>query len=240
MHVAICKDDVADRKQLERLMGRESLRRTEEKGALYVDSFGNVDRLLSNPLVYDVFFIDICHTTGVSSLEVVHSLIKKGVTATFVLICSNIDYRKQDFPEKVIFMNYPVKPEELMAALDEAQERLKDVIPPIELREDCADISYVDEDEIIYAREKMDFTYVTLTRNREMRLRLSATTLFAEIEKRHPCFILPNRKYILNCHHIQSFGLFGKAVMVDGAHFHIPKRIIDYAKNMQENTQETD
>ncbi len=38
MHLAICDDHMADRKQMERLLGRESDRRMNTTGVLYVDS----------------------------------------------------------------------------------------------------------------------------------------------------------------------------------------------------------
>ena len=39
MHLAVCDDNIADRKQMERLLGRESDRRLNTTGVLYVDSF---------------------------------------------------------------------------------------------------------------------------------------------------------------------------------------------------------
>ena len=46
MHIAIVEDNIADRHQTERLLGREvDRRRTEEEG-YYVDSFGSADAVL--------------------------------------------------------------------------------------------------------------------------------------------------------------------------------------------------
>lgn len=57
MHIALCDDNVADRKQFERLTKRESDRRAARDGILYVDSFGNAEALLHNPMQYDVFML---------------------------------------------------------------------------------------------------------------------------------------------------------------------------------------
>ena len=38
MHIALCDDNVADRKQFERLVKRESDRRAADEGILFVDS----------------------------------------------------------------------------------------------------------------------------------------------------------------------------------------------------------
>ena len=59
MHLAVCDDNIADRKQTERLLGRESDRRSNTTGVLYVDSFGNRNAILSTPMIYDGLFMDM-------------------------------------------------------------------------------------------------------------------------------------------------------------------------------------
>ena len=62
MHIAIVEDNIADRHQTERLLGREvDRRRTAEEG-YYVDSFGSADAVLPCPTTYDIFFLDMQHT----------------------------------------------------------------------------------------------------------------------------------------------------------------------------------
>ena len=58
MHIAICDDNIADRKQLERLLKRESDKRAGTTGSFYTDSFGNCEILAINNMLYDLFFID--------------------------------------------------------------------------------------------------------------------------------------------------------------------------------------
>ena len=53
MHLAVCDDNIADRKQMERLLGRESDRRLNTTGILYMDSFGNKEAILTTPMIYD-------------------------------------------------------------------------------------------------------------------------------------------------------------------------------------------
>ena len=69
MHLAICDDHIADRKQMERLLGRESDRRLNTTGVLYVDSFGNRDAILTTPMIYDGLFIDMTEETQPESLS---------------------------------------------------------------------------------------------------------------------------------------------------------------------------
>ena len=49
MHVAICDDNVADRKHLERLLSRESDKRAGTTNILYIDSYGDKDYFLKKP-----------------------------------------------------------------------------------------------------------------------------------------------------------------------------------------------
>ena len=59
MHIAVCDDNIADRKQMERLLGRASDRRLHTTGVLYIDSYGNVEAVMRSPMLYDAFFIDM-------------------------------------------------------------------------------------------------------------------------------------------------------------------------------------
>ena len=117
MHIALCDDNVADRKQFERLMKRESDRRAATDGILYVDSFGSPEALLTNPMQYDVFYIDLCHTEGTSGADVVSALLKKGVNAPMVLCCSEINYRVLNLPDNCFFLDKPIRVSELSASV---------------------------------------------------------------------------------------------------------------------------
>ena len=57
MHIAICDDNVADRKHLERLLSRESDKRAGTPNILYVDSYGDKDKFLQNPLKYNLISV---------------------------------------------------------------------------------------------------------------------------------------------------------------------------------------
>ena len=49
MHIAVMDDNIADRKQLERLLDRESDRRIQTTGNLYIDSFVALESLFIAP-----------------------------------------------------------------------------------------------------------------------------------------------------------------------------------------------
>ena len=44
---------------MERLLGRESDRRMNTTGVLYVDSFGSKESILVTPMIYDAIFMDM-------------------------------------------------------------------------------------------------------------------------------------------------------------------------------------
>ncbi len=152
MHIAICDDNIADRKQSERLLGREADRRRNDREAIYIDSYGNTAALLHSPMIYNMFLIDY-HSEGKTSLDVIRALREAGVVAPiWVLGSSEPDfleaYKKESF-EDVFYMAKPIVREDLTAAVDKAYEFAALVKPPIEVR-GLDDTIYIDADELLY------------------------------------------------------------------------------------------
>ena len=162
MHIAICDDNVADRKQLERLLKREGDSRALQTEGFYVDSYGHMEALLKSPMLYDLFFIDMCfgESTGI---DVVHKLIGIGVNAPIILCSSRIYYPDYSFPENILFLDKPIKKEELTVAIDHAITVKASAIPHIELREESGEYCYVTEPEILYAVSQGAYLKITLT-----------------------------------------------------------------------------
>lgn len=235
MHIAVCDDNVADRKQLERLLKRESDRRTATTGVLYTDSFGNASALLANPMQYDAFYIDMCHTEGISGMDVVSGLTAQGVNAPIIMCCSDTNYRQLDFPSNVIFLDKPIKADELTASIDHALEIKSHALPLIELREESCTL-YVTEPDIAYAVEDGRIVYVHLTDGRIIEASTSAMNLFTQLDN-HPSFFAPSKKIIINGRYISKLG-FHKAIMMDGTVFKIPRVCMEYAKYAFENFRE--
>lgn len=227
MHIAICDDNVADRKQLERLLKRESDRRSRTTGILYADSFGNAPALLSNPMQYDVFYIDMCRTEGVCGLDVVNGLLAKGVNAPIVMCCSLVNYRELELPSNVIFLDKPIRTEELSRSIDHALSIKSEAPSLIELRED-KDTYYVTEPDIVYAVEEGMYVKVTLTDGRKINVVSTAMNLFSQIEM-YASFFAPSQKIIVNGRHIGSLGL-RKIIMKDGSVFKTSGKCMQYAR----------
>lgn len=229
MHIALCDDNVADRKQFERLVKRESDRRAAKDGILFVDSFGNADSLLTNPMQYDVFYIDMCRTPGITGADVVNALSDKGVNAPIVMCCSSVNYREQSFPKNVLFLDKPIKAGELTASIDHALKIMEQAAPLIELRLEKK-THYLTEPDIMYAAERGRMLEVFLQDGRTLTILDNAQNLFSQLEG-FPVFFSPGLKVILNGRYIEKLG-FGKAVMTDGKSFHVSHSCMPYAKKL--------
>ena len=89
MHIAVCDDNVADRKQMERLLTREGDKRRGLVSGLYVDSFGSSASLLYTPMDYDVYFLDF-NSENTTGIDIVKALIEGGKRSIFVLCCGKV------------------------------------------------------------------------------------------------------------------------------------------------------
>lgn len=154
MHIAICDDNIADRKQLERLLKRESDKRMSTTGLFYADSFGSSEILSKNHMQYDLFFIDMV-TEEPDGLTFALELVRSGVHAPIVLCSSRINYPDKasglsSCPDNLMYLEKPIKTAELSKMLDIAIAQQAEKIPTIELRSET-DTYYVTEDDIVYA-----------------------------------------------------------------------------------------
>lgn len=236
MHVAVCDDNVADRKQMERLLVRESDRRSRETGLLYTDSFGNASALLHNPMQYDIFFLDICRTEGVTVQEIVAGLLAAGVKVPIYLCCSRIDYRQYTFPENVFFINKAIRAAELTLAIDRGAEYKQNAVPLLELRLENETL-YVTEAEILYAiAQDGKHVAVTLTDQRRVLMTTSIENLYGQWEKQET-IVNPSRKLILNARHVASRSPL-KVTMTDGATFAAGGKYQRYIAYIQEKLSE--
>ena len=149
MHIAICDDNVADRKHLERLLSRESDKRAGTPNILYVDSYGDKDHFLRNPLKYDMIFMDMTSTPTVAK-EIIQQLTSMGSDAPLILYSSKIDYTAFDnLPETVVHMKKPYIPDTLPELLKLGDTHVHGNVETIPIP--CEDgIHYVPKNDILY------------------------------------------------------------------------------------------
>lgn len=204
MHIAICDDNVADRKQMERLLNRASDRRIHTTGVFYIDSYGNVDAVMRSPMLYDAFFIDM--TTGpVNGFVLARQLIDAGVIAPIILCISTINYRdiidaaieklpkdavelsdheilRKQLQTQILFLDKPILVADLEEKLDYAIDIKRNAIPTIELRSDDETI-YVYEEEIICGVKEGNYTNVMLTQGRSINLLSQPANFYTQVRQ---------------------------------------------------------
>lgn len=149
MHIAICDDNVADRKHLERLLSRESAKRAGTPNVLYVHSYGDQVHFLRNPLRYDLIFLDMT-ATPTATEEIIKKLVQMGLNAPLILYSSKIDYTLlTNLPENVVHMQKPYIQSHLPKLLKLGDARACKNIDTIAIP--CDDgIQYIPKDNICY------------------------------------------------------------------------------------------
>ena len=210
MHIAICDDNIADRKQLERLLKRESDTRSGTIGPLYTDSFGNCEVLAKNNMLYDLFFIDMVNEEP-DGLTFALSLVKSGVHVPIVLCSSKIDYPAKasslpDCPDNLIYLEKPIKTAELSDVLDRAVILLAEKIPTIELRSET-DTYYVAEDDIVYGITMGRYVHVFLKDGTEVPILTTMFNFFDEISM-FTHMVLLNERAMFNISYMEHFSPF--------------------------------
>ncbi len=239
MHIAVCDDNVADRKQFERLIRREADRRAADEVVLFANFFGNANALLSNPMQYDIFYIDLCQTPETDAAEVVRALVKKGIQVPVVMCCSGINYHLLSLPGEILFLDKPIRPEELSSTLDRALEVSVHAASRIELRDEN-NTYYVTEDEILYAIQDGLLIDIFLSDGRVIHTLDNAINLFSQLET-FPSFLVPTPKVLINGRHISGFK-FHRVIMSDGRVLKIASECLPYAREMYSiyhNTEDT-
>ncbi len=259
MHIAICDDNIADRKQMERLLGRAADRRKTDAEGFYIDSFGNVEAVMHAPMLYDVFFIDM--TTGpVNGFQLARSLIDGGATSPIVLCISTIDYRaiiesaiekeptdreekanheilRRQLQTQIQFLDKPIKVEELEKALDDATVKKEAAIPTIELRGE-EETLYVYEDEIMYAKRQSQYVHVTLTEGREIKMLSTMRNFYAHLVE-FPHFMPISEHTLVNVLFIEKIAML-KLHMTDGTVLSASPFEMKYIKEAREQVKNTE
>ena len=150
MHVAICDDNVADRRHMERLLSRESDKRAGTPNILYIDSYGNKDHFLRTPLKYNLVFMDMTSREGLVR-EILTGLEDLGFHAPLVLYSSTIDYTAiPNLPSYVVHAKKPYLPEQLPEFLRLGDRNVLENVVTIQIHQKSV-LQHVPKNEIMYA-----------------------------------------------------------------------------------------
>lgn len=209
MHVAICDDNIADRKQMERLLGRLSDRLAAESEPLYVDSFGNPEALLAAQLHYGVYFIDLTNSQlngqKITGYEMAQRLMESGIESTFYLCCGQIDYRLCKLQSHMFCISKPIENAALAEAVQNALKEAAEMIPHITLHGVADGTHYVKMQDIVYCRQDKDnHTTLFLTDGSTLRVGDNVYNLFLNLESQYPCLHALSGRLLVNRQHLSS------------------------------------
>lgn len=210
MHIAICDDNIADRKQMERLLSRESDKRKTDTGVFYTRSFGNSAALSRSPMQYNLIFIDIVGEKP-DGYTFALELIQAGVTAPIVLCLSAIDYRRhhqatEHPPANISFLEKPVKVAALSALIDHALTLQADIPPTIELRTDW-ETCYLKEQDIVCGYGNGGFVEVVLANGRTLIVTDTLLNLYGQLLP-YASFMIISKKAFINVDYIDKYTFF--------------------------------
>ncbi len=203
IYIAICDNNIADRKQLERLLEREKDKRLRENyDVLYIDSFGSEDALMTTPVKYDIFFVDL--TKGASNgMDIAKKIRARGIGSPIVLCESTVSYNSYvNAPEDIIYIEKPVNPGQISHLIDVAGEWVKKKSPLIEVR--CKDSTrFIRHDELVRAYPLGKFSTRLCLSGQEFIDMADSISSLSKQCRTYNCFIYC-KKEIVNIYHIRS------------------------------------
>ena len=203
MYIAIVADNIADRKQTERLLGRANDVLANETGTLYIDSYGDAQSLMRAPMKYELFFLDIygAEDHGRSVIDALKSANVPGKIA--LVLPEDIPFSYQNAIEGLLTIQKPLIATTLHQLIKDAhKEQIQTVVPKVEIRSEN-ETYYVPLEQIIYAQEINHFVYVHLDNG-------STLTILGEIRdfyrwvNNHKEFVHIKKDTVLNLNHVIS------------------------------------
>ena len=203
MYIAVLADNIADRKQTERLLGRANDVLANETGTLYIDSYGDAQSLMRAPMKYELFFLDIygAEDHGRSVIDALKSANVPGKIA--LVLPEDIPFSYQNAIEGLLTIQKPLIATTLHQLIKDAhKEQMQTVVPKVEIRSEN-ETYYVPLEQIIYAQEINHFVYVHLDNG-------STLTILGEIRdfyrwvNNHKEFVRIKKDTVLNLNHVIS------------------------------------
>lgn len=218
LYIALCDTNFADRKQMERLLDRESDKRLNSC-VFYMDTFGSKDALLNNPRVYDAYFLDIPNEEY-SAYDLAKGIQAKGILSPIIFCNSSMDYKEcGELLPNTVFLNKPILVADLSLILDEIIiQKQEQYIPTVEVRT-ATEVLYLTEKEILYCENKRNSHKVKIhhTNGSIIEIENFIANFYTELIPLETFFML-NKNIVLNTRYIQKIGLF-KVTLTNGISF---------------------
>ena len=218
MHIAVCDDDIAQRKQTERLLGREADKWIKNGDPVYTYSYGSEESLLANLMQFDAILLDLTQSGDITVKKAIEDLRNNG-SASLMVVCHEGLTEDPELPEDTMFLPKPIKTDELHKMMEIIKASEGEHTPLIELRGEHETL-YVKEEEIIRAEQDGRFVEVLLTGDRHVRMTGFVYNFFDEIKERHRTFAMAGKTSIINIRYVSSYKL-GNVVMNDGKKYFV-------------------
>lgn len=203
MYIAVIADNVADRKQLERLLGRANTALCSETGTLYAEAFGDLESLLCAPMKYELFIVDI--TLGEDRSKAVIERLKASGVPGQIAVChpEGAPFSWRDAIDGLHFLQKPVLTPPLhQLILNAHKAHLATSVPTIEIRAE-SETHYVPLDKILYAKGLSHLVYVHLEDGTVLSM-LGEIGDFYHWVDNHPEFFFVKKDTVLNKNHVLS------------------------------------
>ena len=236
MHIAVLDDDVASRKQMERLLERAS--DANKKNGLegyYIDSYGAFDSLHSKAAMYDAIYIDIVDS-DMKGHEIAKSILNSGIQGKIILCISSLNYREiisSEDAEQFLFIDKPVKTEELNNTLSICEENRKNREPQIEIRTKDETL-YVKYNEFLYAKALVAGKTTIVLKGRKDTIYYKDISMVRKAITEYPFMIAANKDTVISTYHIDRVTSF-HVHMDDGTSFPISLKMSSALKKIVKN-----
>ena len=154
MHIAIVADNVADRKQAERLFGRADSALAASIGTLFVDSFGDEASFLHACMQYDMFLLDFDRDIA-HSLEVAR-ILKEQKAKGLIVVCKHAEdpFLHETAIQGLYTLDKPILTgplHKLLCDIHLELQKLQSQLDLLELRTET-DTHYASRSTLLYAR----------------------------------------------------------------------------------------
>lgn len=200
IYIAVCDDNIADRKQTERLLEREKDARLKENGdVLYIDSFGSSDALLKTPVKYDMFILDLTSSV-IHGMDLAKSLRSKGLITPITLLSSKIDYKSfSNAPDEITILNKPISQGNISHIVDIAENWAANKPRLIEIRGKSETV-FLPHTDLVRATQKSSYVEAALSNGTYIEIPGSLNNFQKELFP-FKCFI-GCKNVMINIHHI--------------------------------------
>ncbi len=208
LYIALYDTNYGDRKQMERLLERESDKQGENC-SFYTTTFGNNDTILNSQRIYDAYFLDI-PDEQYSAYDLAKELRLKGIASPIIFCCSTMNYRDCGRElSNTFFMDKPILVADLAAILDNIlYQKVENYVPTVEIR-DITQTYYLTEREIVYCSNKKQGRNITihLQDGTTLRTENDIDNFLSELEPLGQ-FFLANNNTIVNARYVAKTSLF--------------------------------